>query len=508
MGQMTISSPARRHRKSALGIAFLAVILALLIRIALYALLVRSGYFFGIPWDTFSRTDLAWQWAHAPYFSPADGYWVPLQFWIVGTVYRLLQPWSQTSTILIPVVVNNLFLMGSLLITYLVAQEWASPHGGTLAVLLAAVYAEDIFVSFSGLAEPILIFLILLTSYLLIQFVEMPETQRGFRSTGLGITAMLAAATHYVGWFLAVFVMAVVGVSFVQMLIAGRLRSAALHALGAGLCLLFPIIWMANNYRIWGDPLHFTHLASDLQASYAGSLPVLQRVVSVPLVLLQKLSAVAIVGVGAVWIGLLGRLRRTIYLSPAAFTLIMIWSSAVAGMAAPYQEPRYLVFVGWILFPFIAALLSEGLTARKYPLRIIAGAVIVAVATIGLVQTFSFSNSFGPDVQEVAQRAGKWLRQQKVQGRVILQVESAAERAVIPVVAGYPDRFTFVSVDVLRKEMNAPGSFLGDMTDESLGIVKDAPFAHRAESYGLRVDRVGDYFLIFRKPGAQPWGTH
>lgn len=138
------------------------LLLPIAIRVVLYSLLRSSGYFYGIPWDTFSRTHLSWQWAQHPYFAPSDVYWVPLQFWIVGFAYRLARPWLETSSILVPVFVNNMFLIGSMVITYLTSLRLGNRPAALLALLLASLFAGDVFVSYSGLSEPILIFFILL----------------------------------------------------------------------------------------------------------------------------------------------------------------------------------------------------------------------------------------------------------------------------------------------------------------------------------------------------------
>jgi hypothetical protein len=62
-------------RGRAVGLLVLAGMVA---RLGIYVGLAEKGWFYGVPWDTFSRTHLAWQWAQRPYFAAGDLYWLPL----------------------------------------------------------------------------------------------------------------------------------------------------------------------------------------------------------------------------------------------------------------------------------------------------------------------------------------------------------------------------------------------------------------------------------------------
>ena len=125
----------------------LAISLAVALRIGIYFWLRQVGYFYGTAWDTFTRTLMAYQWWDNPCFYCYGGYWLPLQFWIVGTIYGLLKPVIQTTEILVPVAVNNLFWVGSLWITYLIGRRIGGRWVGIIACLLAAVFSGDVFVS-------------------------------------------------------------------------------------------------------------------------------------------------------------------------------------------------------------------------------------------------------------------------------------------------------------------------------------------------------------------------
>lgn len=284
-----------------------------------------------------------------------------------------------------------------------------------------------------------------------------------------------------------------------QSILRKEFALAVIYALSMMLCILFPTVWLLNNFLRWGDPLHFTRIASSLQANYVGSIPVMQRLLIPLRILFDSFPALSIPGVGAAALYVLINRQLAVYLAPAVFMFVMLWISTGLAFTAPYQEPRYMVVFGWAMIPFIATLVAR-IWQRKSWVRVLAVIGIVIFIVVNLVEIFSFSNSFGPDVREVANRAGQWLQLRERDARVVVQSESYAERGVIPVVAGYPARFIYVSADQLRSHAEDPAGFLNGLASEWLAIVKDSQFADQACSNGLYVERVGSYFLISAKP--------
>jgi hypothetical protein len=134
------------------------------LRFFIYVWLYSKGYFYGIPWDSFSRTLMSYEWSKHPFFAPSDGYWLPLQFYIVGSIYKIIRPLNSTSDILVPIIINNIFFVGSLIITFSLVRNIVRKIVSAFLCILVAVFAGDIFVSYTALSEPILIFFILLAS--------------------------------------------------------------------------------------------------------------------------------------------------------------------------------------------------------------------------------------------------------------------------------------------------------------------------------------------------------
>ena len=464
----------------------------IVVRLGIYVGLSQAGWFYGVPWDTFSRTYLAWQWAQRPYFAAGDMYWLPLQFWLVGAAYVLLRPLtSNASDLLVPVAVNNLFTAGSLALTALTAAELGGLLAAVLACLLAATFAQDVWVSYSGLAEPIYIFFILLAGRLVLRHWYSPAFP-----VSLGVVGLGAGATHYIGWFLAAFCAIAIGIRMALYPQARQGRGLALSLGGLLLCGLFPTLWLAANWRVWGDPFHPLKVAAVYQAPYAGRLGLEERLVALARTALEVIGLLAPVGAAGVLRVLTRRPGAVRYLLPGFWVLGLVWLASAAGLAAPFQEPRYLTFVGWLLIPFAGALLG-GLWARGRTGRVAAAILAGGLLATGLYQTFHFSNSFGPDLAEVGRRAGVFLRENP-SSRVAVEVASLepladyGERGVLPVVAGFPDRFDFV----VGKTPEAAEVLLGRAWSGDLVITANLATARLASASGLRVEAVGRYFLV------------
>lgn len=469
--------------------------LALLIRVILYLGLWRAGYFFGIPWDTFSRTYLSYQWSQHAYFAVVDGYWVPLQFWVVGLAYRLVRPLIDGSSVLVPASVNNIFFAGSLLMTCLIARRIGGRAAAVVAALLIAFHNQDVWVTFSGLSEPILIFFVICSTYLFVRQVD-PEARRPVWSVAIGVVALLAAATHYIGWFLALFYFGFLGVEARRAIVERRYADIAAHLGGMLLCGAFPALWLAWNAANWGDPLHFTGVAKELQAGYVGRLTLSARVMTIPQVFATQFPVYALAGiVSAAWVPFQKR-GAAFVLLPGAFLLLSLWGSTAFAFTAPYQEPRYLLLFVWILTPFTATAAVSGLRSREVVMRGLSAALVGGMAISGLWMTFRFENSFSSNVREVGRIAGDWLEAHPPDSRVVIESDSFAERGVIPVVSGHPDRFTFVDDAQIAELGSDPFADTRLAAENRLTIVKDRDLAVQAASNELSVLRAGEYFII------------
>lgn len=466
------------------------IIIGLIIRILIYFALDRAGWFYGIPWDTFSRTYLAWQWAQHPYFAARDVYWPPLQFWLIGVIYVVLRPLiGNTSSLLVPVAVNNLFFVGSLLVISLVTRAIGGTVGVAMTTILAVTLAADVFVSYSALADPIYIFFILLGSWLIFR----RWLSRTF-PLELGLVGWATTATHYIGWFAGLFWIGVLGWRGSRSLLRRDAGGVAGSLVGILLIVAFPVLWMFKNWQVWNDPFHFLEIAKNYQAGYVGSLPVFERVLVVPATLLQNIGFLIPAGILAgLWLMVQGDRRLAIFASTTIWVFGCVWITTAAGMSAPYQEPRYLLLVGWILIPMLCGALSQMWTKGSWLIRMGLIVIVLGLAAAGLIATFRFSNSFDADVRNLGLKLGAELRRSP-DSKVVVEVDSDtglgafAERGVVPVVSGFPNHFEFVSG--VTGDQLASHARLGDFV-----VTKSLDKAVVLLANGFEVEQIGKYFV-------------
>lgn len=231
-----------------------ALILGLILRIILDISLASSGYYYGEDSDTFYRLGLSWRWAIEPFFY--IGHWVPFQFWLNGLIFRLLTPIMPFSTIFVPISVNHLFFLGSLIVTFRFASHLQGKLAGYFAIMLAVTLTQDIWTTYSALSEPIIIFFGLVIG-LAIYEIEEGICRNEYRNLlVIGFAALIASATHFIGWFFAVFGILYLVAYAVRnrcRLLDSRKKFIWFFA-AFGLTAAFPAIWMAVNYIKFTDP--------------------------------------------------------------------------------------------------------------------------------------------------------------------------------------------------------------------------------------------------------------
>jgi hypothetical protein len=478
----------------------LAILLAIVIRAGTYLWLHEAGYFYGMAWDSFSRTLLAYRWSEAPCFYCYGGYWMPLQYWLVGSIYGLIEPILDRSEIHVPVAVNNLFWIGSLWVTYRIGERISGKAAGLIACVLAAWFAGDIFVTYTALSEPVLIFFMLLTSCLLVDFLHASPEEKGTAALKLGAAALLASATHYVGWFAAL-----CAAFFLLAAAIDALRKRERHwlvYLGAALlCMAMLLVWMGFTYQAYGDPLRSVQVAREYQLEGVGAFSPGERLLLPLRVLVGKFTGITVAGMLSIYFVYRKTPRSLWYLALPAFVLGLLWASTALGLSAPDQEPRYLVFWGWATLPYIAYTI---VTLWQRPELLWKFAVALGVFLLlfeNALDLRSFENYFGADVRDAGVQAELFLKEGEGH-EVLLEGNTFQERWVIPVVSGHPERVSLISANELEKNWDETAAELLSPERDRLVIVKSNRFVKLARELGLTVSRIGQYFVIY--PPGEP----
>lgn len=451
---MAISNPRLIHKT---GWFFLFLLVGILTRMSIDWLLQHNGYFFGKPWDTFTRIDLAWQWAQNPYFAPGDYYWTPLQFWMIGSAYRFIQPFLNGSLLIVPVLINHLFFIGSLAITIVVSMQMGGKWSGLIASLLAATFAGDIWNTFSGLSEPITVFFQLCISLVFLNWM-ITRSHAFWHLLVLGVLAFLSAATHLNGWFLCI----AMGFIILGMLWqAWRNQAKTSPGLVAGslifivLAALFPAIWLFLNYAIFGNPLHFVQVASDYQINYAGQQHWLSRLTS-PFTVTWLYSPF-IIPVGLTGVVQVYKQRKEwlAFLLPSTLHFMLLVITTLFALSAPQQEPRYTAVYAWVLIPYAGYFLNSLIAQPRYFSKVVGLGLTAILIITGIWQSLQFHNSFNPNLKSVGSSVAQVLSANAELNRVIIESPGFEETTIIPVLAEQPQIFMHLSASEFQERIKA-----------------------------------------------------
>ncbi len=115
---------------------------------------------------------------------------------------------------------------------------------------------------------------------------------------------------------------------------------------------------------------------------------------------------------------------------------------------------------------------------------------------LNIRQISSFRNSFNNDVKTVAYLSKDWFNAHPDSGQVFIIQDSFAETGVIPVISGYPNRVSVLNAGEIASAYPNPASFFLQKSKIWMCITKDKTLAADARYEGLKVEKIGAYFMI------------
>lgn len=395
-------APQRRSKAPLSNTAklLLAVSIAFTARILIDLALARHGYLYGDDQDTFWRLGLSWRWAQKPFLS--FGHWPPLQFWLVGLTFRALQPFHVTATPLIPVFWNHLFFAGSLAALYLLVRRHSGEFAALASLIIAATMTTDILVTYSGLAEPILVLAAIVISLAAATYIDQPGPPDNRCLYSMALSAAVAAGAHYAGWYFAPFVLAfLLWAATRNYLLRLRRASDLLPALlSIVIVLAVPLGWMILNYFKYGDPLRFLATAQGYHQWFA-SQQFLTRLVSNPKALWSAEPAILLAAAVSLPVVALTDRRALLSLLPATVYFALLSISGLMSYGVPDMHPRYSLVTVWLLIPVVASAFRTLTHSRSPGITIAACATVLAVSSEGVIRSFTFRNWMDPAAQEL-----------------------------------------------------------------------------------------------------------
>jgi hypothetical protein len=385
------------------------IVIALVLRVALGLLTWEPGWS-ALTWDDFTRVAIAQEWATEP-FIVRDLVWLPLPFWITGTVYALAGRWFEASPMALMAVLNTVAIFVVACVSARTAHKIFKDLVGTVVVFLLVLFAPwGYFLSLSGLAEPL-------------YFVAISVAVAGLASWSIsgkdgalavGSAAVAAAAAmRYEGWWLAIAWVLVVGVDTLVMLakqpfgevVRARLRTIVVAAAP----LAVPLAWMVTNFVREGSPLYFAHESSRYFRNAYGSFDrPIERILYYPMALFRAAPFLLILAGASAFIG---RRRRPVVmivgLLSTQFVLFYL-SSTASGAIGAFPE-RFLFAYALGLAPIVGGLprgLSRALSERPLRVLVVVLSVAALIITAGRLQDRPEEWTHAPDLLAVNEHIG------------------------------------------------------------------------------------------------------
>jgi hypothetical protein len=443
-------------------------------------LLVWATGFSAISDDDFSRVVIAQRFAAAPALDPSGTSWLPLPFWLNGTV-MLVAGRSLGTARGVALVVG----IAAALLVYAAARLMCEHRRDAyLGALVAAVVPTAAVLGVATVPE--------LPTAALCVFAVATATRREARYRLLGAGALWAAClSRYEPWLIALAFSALTLWDGWRGRLEPTARARRLGAIAAAVALCAPLGWILHNAIAHGHALQFMARVTTFQRSLdagadaAWSGPV-AALAAYPIELVRQepeLSLVALVLL-AIRLGLARRRGQSMgaAVSPGArrvavlvgAMVVGLSAAALAGGAPTHHIGRPLTAVWLLAALFVGAELSRHGRERsrqELSLGLAAGALLVVLAALGVRPWLSSSERFAERADEVA--LGRAVaRLVPSDATVLLQVvdygyfavlaasgrpESiVVDRSVDPRLA--PQGSSFASPEALRRRLVESGS--------------------------------------------------
>jgi 4-amino-4-deoxy-L-arabinose transferase-like glycosyltransferase len=380
--------------------------------------------FFAITADDFHRTLYAWQVAEGK-LVPSD-LWPPLQFWVEALVLRVYP-----HILSVPYLVNLAASTGALVGLACLGRELGL--GGAarlLTVALAATTPWFIWLSLSGLGEPLFIFCIVLAYFGVVRW-RATDSELGLWIASLGLLA--AGMVRFDGWGHSIaFSLAVVWLWW-----RDRRQNSIRSLIAAFLPWLFPISWLVSQYVQHGNPFWFSEVTREYWLAVHGALPLGTRLAWQPRDLWVVGGITIPIGLLGIWVA---RRRRGVFVLSlmwlGSFALLML--STLNHTITQADPTRLVVIHALLLTPFVALLLQKASTQRK----VVAAGIVVLVAALFVARLAilpTYPKGLPRDAEEVGRCINQLRAEQQIQPGEHIMIEVIFwDYVVLHVLSGDP----------------------------------------------------------------------
>ncbi|MHC1774458.1 MAG: ArnT family glycosyltransferase [Lentimicrobium sp.] len=347
--------------------------------IAFIALLIRfllMGFAEETDADAVSRVFTSWEWAKDPFWYKTS-VWAPFHYYLIGSGFLI---WKDM--ILLPKVINVLLSVLMIFPFYFFTRREFNKQGALYAAIFLTISPLIFRLGFLSLAEIPGLFFLVLAMNLLSKGVR--EDKISFHALS-GVSITIASGMRYESWLLILL--------FTLMLVLGKKwKESIVFFLFA---MIFPVIWMVQNYLATGDPLFSFHANTDWTHKALGINDhvdfeaYLRRIWFFPFSWLIALGPVVCWLIVKHLVSLIRKFRigsfPDLWLIPLLLFFGVMLYNSIAGNLLLHQR-----FTGTLIvlsLPWIAAVLKD------FKMKTIRTVVISVVLTVGLSFAYTIGGS-------------------------------------------------------------------------------------------------------------------
>ena len=448
--------------KILIGRDFILLAILCLARAGFCLLLLKRG-FVAVTGDEFLRGLISHYWVESPFFSlqnagPAAAMWMPMHFWIVGSVLAFTgQIWATS------IAVSLVFSIAELIALYSLGKILAGGTVGALTCALVVFMPWEIWLSIAALPSTIYHTVLLSGVFALVAW-EKKRRQPTWLLAAASLCFLLSTMLRPEGWLFSVVFSIYLGILSLR-----SFRERKSLVLLAVLPWLFPLYWLWCNTTIHGHPFWFileSQRAYQMEAADVDSA--LVRLGQTPFSLFILSPVVVLLGVAAV-VTRLGQFWREIpwraYLLLGTGGFAMLVLGAAGGLGSNTAPQRFVVL--FVLFAAIpAAVLLRDWWGRGGAPRLCAVSFFVLVMAVDLPRAWQINTRFTGDL-----RMGELLQKMMKDGRLDAGQVVCTEHELLLKQRIYPQNQAekvdrFCADWAIRIGSNQPHRFASNLEDQ------------------------------------------
>jgi len=423
-------------------------------------LAILSNGFVAVSGDDFFRSLIAYEWSKQPFIcatslGPASVLWMPLHFWIVGALLKILKEvW------LVPILVNLFFSLGTIVVLFTLVRDLFGIRAAFISAIAAGFIPWHVWLSISGIATCIFQFSIMV-GLLFVVKIEKSEILRP------GYVFLSAAAFTFStmlrpeGWLFSV-----VFVFYLCWKLMTEHRDRRNWYILPNAMLLtsvFMIYWLYFNYANYGDALHFMKLSKVNYLEEAGTLDSFSvRLFKYPALMFIVSPSICLLAFVALFYFAKGWIREKHIKSYVLFVLLglaLLVAASVFGSGTRSTPQRYVVLYVLLLTPFAGEILAQIYSFVKW--RKIVVACIVGYCFVNVCFSYAYPRGYMDEAEVGRFLKDAWKRGSLSNsdlvctersfriyagipyGTYLERMYSLTKRWAIQVLSNHPDNFVF-----------------------------------------------------------------